>query len=122
MVAIFNTTVFGLEQHIGSVALGALSPTSTCHTFDESADGYGRADAVGALYIKRLSDAVQNGDPLRAIIRGTAVNTSVWPGASIMRELSVANVATEMEGAQASVIQVFTNKRPSSVLPMHTPN
>lgn len=67
--------VFGLEQHIGSVALGALSPTSTCHTFDESADGYGRADAVGALYVKRLSDAIQNGDPIRAIIRGTAVNT-----------------------------------------------
>ncbi|UJO24026.1 Prosolanapyrone synthase [Fulvia fulva] len=68
--------VFGLEQHIGSVALGALSPTSTCHTFDESADGYGRADAVGALYVKRLSDAIQNGDPIRAIIRGTAVNTN----------------------------------------------
>lgn len=66
--------VLGLEQHIGSVALGALSPTSTCHTFDASADGYGRADAVGALLLKRLSDAIADGDPIRAIIRGTAVN------------------------------------------------
>ncbi|KAF7188114.1 Highly reducing polyketide synthase pks5 [Pseudocercospora fuligena] len=68
--------VFGLEQHIGSVALGALSPTSTCHTFDASADGYGRADAVGALLLKRLPDAIADGDPIRAIIRGTAVNAN----------------------------------------------
>ncbi|KXT10980.1 hypothetical protein AC579_5172 [Pseudocercospora musae] len=68
--------VLGLEQHIGSVALGALSPTSICHTFDASADGYGRADAVGALLLKRLPDAIADGDPIRAIIRGTAVNAN----------------------------------------------
>lgn len=38
-------------------------------------DGYGRADAVGALYIKKLSDALKNGDPVRAVIRSTAVNS-----------------------------------------------
>lgn len=32
------------EQHIATTKAGVLSPTSTCHTFDESADGYGRAD------------------------------------------------------------------------------
>ncbi|EME77538.1 uncharacterized protein MYCFIDRAFT_44966 [Pseudocercospora fijiensis CIRAD86] len=68
--------VLGLEQHIGSVALGALSPTSACHTFDASADGYGRADAVGALLLKRLPDAIADGDPIRAVIRGTAVNAN----------------------------------------------
>lgn len=54
---------------------GVLSPTSQCHTFDESADGYGRGEGVGALYIKRLSDAIRDGDPVRAVIRGTAVNS-----------------------------------------------
>ena len=45
-----------------------------CHTFDASADGYGRADGIGAIYVKRLSDAIRNGDPIRSVIRGTAVN------------------------------------------------
>ncbi|KAL8635669.1 MAG: hypothetical protein Q9228_006865 [Teloschistes exilis] len=39
-------------------------------------DGYARADGIGALYIKRLSDAVKDGDPIRAVIRGTAVNAN----------------------------------------------
>lgn len=62
------------EQQITTVKAGVLSATSTCHSFDTSADGYGRADGVGVLYIKRLNDAVRNRDPIRSIIRGTALN------------------------------------------------
>jgi acyl transferase domain-containing protein len=62
------------EQHIGSMRAGVLSRSSTCHTFDSSADGYGRADGIGALYLKRLSDAIRDGDPIRSVIRGTAIN------------------------------------------------
>ena len=62
------------EQQIATAKAGVLSPTSTCHSFDDSADGYGRADGVGALYIKRLSDAIRHRDPIRSIIRGTALN------------------------------------------------
>ncbi|KAI1813021.1 reducing type I polyketide synthase 10 [Poronia punctata] len=64
------------EQHVTIMRAGVLSPTSTCHTFDTSADGYGRADGVGALYVKRLSDAIAAGDPIRSIIRGSAVNAN----------------------------------------------
>jgi acyl transferase domain-containing protein len=53
---------------------GVLSPSGTCKTFDASADGYGRGEAVNAIYIKRLSRALQDGDPVRAVIRGTGVN------------------------------------------------
>ena len=49
---------------------GVLSATSTCHTFDTSTDGYGRADGVGALYVKRLSDAIADGDPVRSVFEG----------------------------------------------------
>lgn len=67
--------VLTVDQHMNTAKLGVLSPTSTCHTFDESADGYGRADAVGAVYVKRLSDALRARDPIRAVIRSSAVNS-----------------------------------------------
>ncbi|KAI1074585.1 polyketide synthase [Whalleya microplaca] len=66
----------GPEQHIATVKGGVISPTSTCHTFDASADGYGRAEAVNAIYLKRLSSALKDGDTIRAVIRGTAVNAT----------------------------------------------
>ena len=53
---------------------GVLSPTGICHTFDDQADGYGRADGLGALYLKKLNRAIADKDPIRALIRGTAVN------------------------------------------------
>ncbi|KAI1116262.1 polyketide synthase [Nemania sp. NC0429] len=64
------------EQHLGTMKGGVLSPTSTCHTFDVSADGYGRAEAVNAIYLKRLSKAVKDGDHIWAVIRGSAINAN----------------------------------------------
>lgn len=62
------------EAHIAAAKSGVLSPTGTCHTFDVSADGYGRAEGVSAIYVKRLSAALRDGNPIRAVIRGSAVN------------------------------------------------
>ncbi|KAB8235179.1 type I polyketide synthase [Aspergillus alliaceus] len=56
--------------------LGALSPTSRCHTFDVRADGYARGEGYAALYLKKSSIAVVDGSPIRAMIRGTAVNAN----------------------------------------------
>ncbi|KAJ4296344.1 hypothetical protein N0V90_006389 [Kalmusia sp. IMI 367209] len=64
------------EQHIGTMKAGVLSPTSECHTFDASADGYGRAEGIGALYVKRLSDALRDGDPIRSVVRASAINAN----------------------------------------------
>jgi len=65
-----------IQQHIFSVRLGVMSPTSTCHTFDERADGFGRGDGICAVYLKKLSAAIANKDPIRAVIRATAVNSN----------------------------------------------
>ncbi|KAK0615695.1 hypothetical protein B0T17DRAFT_656801 [Bombardia bombarda] len=65
-----------VEQHIATMKAGVLSPTSTCHTFDSSADGYGRGDGIGAIYVKRLSDAIRDGDPIRSVVRGSAINAN----------------------------------------------
>ncbi|PYH65910.1 type I polyketide synthase [Aspergillus vadensis CBS 113365] len=53
---------------------GVLSPSGQCQTFDANADGYGRGEAINAVYLKRLSDALRDGDCVRAVIRSTAVN------------------------------------------------
>ena len=65
------------EQQLIAVKAGILSPESVCHTFDAAANGYGRAEGVSCLYLKRLCDAVRDRDPIRALIRGTAINASV---------------------------------------------
>ncbi|KEQ63308.1 ketoacyl-synt-domain-containing protein, partial [Aureobasidium melanogenum CBS 110374] len=71
-----SSIINDIGQHIASVRLGVLSPTSICHTFDERADGFGRGEGVCAIYIKTLSAAIANNDPIRAVIRATAVNSS----------------------------------------------
>ncbi|KAL9010176.1 MAG: hypothetical protein Q9173_004864 [Seirophora scorigena] len=53
---------------------GVLSPTGSCKSFDANADGYARGEAINAVYIKKLSDALREGDPVRAVIRATATN------------------------------------------------
>ncbi|KAI1101537.1 putative polyketide synthase [Jackrogersella minutella] len=68
--------IITVDQHMNTAKLGILSPTSTCHTFDASADGYGRGEGAGALYLKRLTDAIRDCDPIRGVIRSTAVNTN----------------------------------------------
>ncbi|MFD8148720.1 type I polyketide synthase [Streptomyces sp. NPDC059708] len=50
-----------------------LAPDGHCKTFDESADGYARAEGCGALVLKRLSDALADGDRVLALVRGTAI-------------------------------------------------
>ncbi|KAL8917449.1 MAG: hypothetical protein Q9208_007943 [Pyrenodesmia sp. 3 TL-2023] len=72
-----SNLVLTTDQHMNTAKLGILSPTSQCHTFDESADGYARAEGVGALYIKSLTTALRDGDPVRAVIRSTAMNSNV---------------------------------------------
>jgi acyl transferase domain-containing protein/thioesterase domain-containing protein/acyl carrier protein len=51
-----------------------LSPDGHCRPFDAQAGGTVMASAVGCVILKRLSDAVRDGDCIRAVIRGSALN------------------------------------------------
>ncbi len=55
-------------------AAGALSPTGACHAFDAAADGFVRGEGCGVAVLKRLSDAMRDGDRVLAVVRGSAVN------------------------------------------------
>jgi acyl transferase domain-containing protein/NADPH:quinone reductase-like Zn-dependent oxidoreductase/acyl carrier protein len=51
-----------------------LAPDGRCKTFDAAADGYVRGEGCGVIVIKRLEDAISDGDHIRAVIRGSAIN------------------------------------------------
>ncbi|MGK7949304.1 MAG: type I polyketide synthase [Xenococcaceae cyanobacterium] len=62
---------------IGSIALTnlkALSPDGRCKTFDENANGYVRSEGSGCVILKPLDRALADGDPIYALIRGSAIN------------------------------------------------
>ncbi|WP_460353301.1 SDR family NAD(P)-dependent oxidoreductase [Mycobacterium sp. ZZG] len=52
----------------------AMSPTGQCHAFDAAADGFVRGEGCGVAVLKRLSDALRDGDRVLAVIRGSAIN------------------------------------------------
>ncbi|MER7369507.1 type I polyketide synthase, partial [Nonomuraea wenchangensis] len=55
-------------------AAGTLAPDGRSKSFDAAADGYGRGEGAAIVVLKRLSDAVRDGDVVLATILGSAVN------------------------------------------------
>ncbi len=53
---------------------GVLSPDGWCRSFDAKAQGTVFGNGVGAILVKRLSDAIADGDAIHAVITGYAVN------------------------------------------------
>jgi acyl transferase domain-containing protein len=53
---------------------GMMAADGRCKTFDAAADGFVRGEGAGIIVLRRLSDARAAGDPILAVIRGTAAN------------------------------------------------
>ena len=62
------------EGYIALSKAKALSPEGRCRSFDNSANGYGRGEGCGLVVLKRLSQALQDGDRIYSLIKGVAVN------------------------------------------------
>jgi acyl transferase domain-containing protein/acyl carrier protein len=55
--------------------MGLMAADAVCKPFDASADGFVRSEGCGMIVLKRLADARAAGDPILAVIRGSAVNS-----------------------------------------------
>ncbi|MEW9534561.1 type I polyketide synthase, partial [Microbispora sp. NPDC049125] len=62
------------ESGVAEAKFGGLSPDGRCHTFDARANGYVRGEGGGLVALKRLRDALADGDRIHCVIRGSAMN------------------------------------------------
>ena len=62
------------EETISMSKWGMLAPDGRCKAFDARANGFVRGEGCGVIALKRLADALADGDRIHAVIRGSAVN------------------------------------------------
>ncbi len=93
---------------------GALSADGRCKTFDAGADGYARGEGAGVVLLKRLRDAQADGDPIVAVVRGSAVNHD---GRS--SGLTVPNPAAQQDVIQAALAQARVHPRDVDYVEAH---
>ena len=83
------------RKFVAGSAAGHLSPTGRCHAFDVAADGYVGGEACAVVLLKRLPDALRDGDRVLAVVRGTAAN----------QDGHTVNISTPSVTAQTAVYQ-----------------
>ncbi|KAM7200662.1 acyl transferase/acyl hydrolase/lysophospholipase [Naviculisporaceae sp. PSN 640] len=62
------------EPYVAGAKLNMLSPSGRSRMWDKAADGYGRGDGFAVLVLKKLSQAIADGDHVECVIRETGVN------------------------------------------------
>ncbi|PUA27196.1 MAG: hypothetical protein B0W54_20470 [Cellvibrio sp. 79] len=84
------------SRHIAFSKMGMLSPTGECNTFDDGANGYVRGEGAAFILMKPLQKAIDDGDAIYGVIRGSAVNhcgatyTLTYPSAEAQAEVIIA--------------------------------
>ncbi|KAI1312188.1 thiolase-like protein [Xylaria venustula] len=73
-VACGTQVILNPETFIVESKLSMLSPTGRSRMWDADADGYARGEGVAAVILKKLSDAIADGDHIESIIRETGTN------------------------------------------------
>lgn len=88
----------GLVDYVSFTAAQALARSGRCRAFDVDADGMTLAEGCGCLVLKRLDDAVADGDRVYAVVRGVA-------GSSDGRHLGL--TAPRQEGQERAVRRAY---------------
>ncbi|RKH25169.1 polyketide synthase, partial [Corallococcus sicarius] len=86
-----------------------FSPDGHCRAFDEKAQGTLAGNGVGAVVLKRLEDAVRDGDAIYAVIRGSAINNdgrhkSGFTAPSVQGQAAVVTQALTKAGVSPEAI------------------
>lgn len=95
-------------RHISVSKMGTLSPTGSCKTLDDRADGYVRGEGAGFFLLKPLDRALADGDRIHGVIKGSAINhcgethTLTYPNAGAQADVIVA--AHERAGVPVSSV------------------
>ena len=85
-----------------------LSAAGKSYAFDSRATGYGRGEGSATVILKRLDDAIKDGDPIRAVIRGSGLN----------QDGKTDTITTPSQEAQEELIRSVYQK--AGLDPMHT--
>ncbi|WNG47515.1 SDR family NAD(P)-dependent oxidoreductase [Archangium minus] len=89
---------------------GILSPDGHCRPFDEKGEGTVGGSGVAVVVLKRLSDALEQGDHIHAVIRGSAINNDGsskvgFTAPSVEGQAQVISEALAMAGVEPDSIQ-----------------
>nr|WP_294524327.1 beta-ketoacyl synthase N-terminal-like domain-containing protein [uncultured Rhodopila sp.] len=69
-----SNLILAPDMNISFSKARMMAPDGRCKTFDAAADGYVRGEGCAVLVLRRLADAVADGDRVLAVVRGSAVN------------------------------------------------
>ncbi len=78
-----------------------LAPDGRCKFGDSSANGFVRSEGVGTVLLKRLSDALADGDPVHALLLGSAV-TNDGDGSGLLLQPAVSGQVAMVRSAWRS--------------------
>ena len=113
-----NLNLLG-EQTVSLERFGALSPDGRSYTFDARANGYVRGEGGAVVVLKRLSQAIADGDPVYAVVLGSAVNNDgATEGLTVPSEHAQAEVIREafadagLEPARAQYVELHGTGTP----------
>ena len=85
-----------------------LSPTGRCRAFDVEADGFVRSEGCAVVLLKRLPDALRDGDRILSVVRGTAANqdgrTKTISRPSLDAQAEVYRTALAAAGVDAATV------------------
>ncbi|MEM8640791.1 MAG: type I polyketide synthase [Cyanobacteria bacterium P01_G01_bin.54] len=108
------TLMIAPNGHVVLSQMRALAPDGRCKPFDASADGYGRGEGCGMVVLKRLSDAIEEGNSILAVVRGSAINHD---GRS--SGLTVPNGLAQVELLQAALDRSGVSAQQISYVELH---